>query len=55
MKGVHIRAWGLRRREAPLHLAILRPAFDVPGVGRFAIVKDSAGAFIGWITPAVED
>ena len=32
-----------------------RPAFDVPGFGRFAIVKDSVGAFIGWITPAVED
>ena len=31
--------------------AILRPAFDVPRVGRFAIVKDSAGAVVGWVTP----
>ena len=31
---------------------ICAPPFDVPGVGRFAIVKDSAGAFIGWVTPA---
>ncbi len=32
--------------------AIIRPPFDVPDVGRIAIVKDSAGAAIGWITPA---
>lgn len=31
---------------------IMRPAFDVPDVGRIAIVKDKAGAAIGWITPA---
>ena len=31
---------------------IARAPFDVPGVGRFAVVKDSTGAFIGWITPA---
>ena len=31
---------------------IRRPAFDVPGAGRFAVVRDSAGAFIGWVTPA---
>ena len=30
---------------------IMRPAFDVPDVGRFAVVKDGAGAFIGWVTP----
>ena len=29
----------------------MRPAFDVPDVGRFAVVKDSAGASIGWVTP----
>ena len=33
--------------------AILRSPFDVPEVGRIAIVKDSAGAAIGWITPAL--
>ena len=29
----------------------LRTPFDVPGVGRIAIVQDAAGAAIGWITP----
>lgn len=31
--------------------AVLRPAFDVPEVGRIAIVRDSQGAVTGWITP----
>jgi predicted enzyme related to lactoylglutathione lyase len=31
---------------------LLRPIFDVPGVGRIAIIKDPVGAAIGWITPA---
>ena len=31
---------------------ICRAPFDVPDVGRFAVVKDSAGAFVGWVTPA---
>ena len=34
---------------------IMRPAFDVPDVGRFAVVKDSAGASIGWVTPTVQE
>lgn len=29
---------------------VLRPPFDVPGVGRIAIVEDSTGAVMGWIT-----
>jgi predicted enzyme related to lactoylglutathione lyase len=33
---------------------LLRPLFDVPGVGRIAILKDPTGAAIGWITPASE-
>lgn len=33
--------------------AVLRPAFDIPGVGRIAIVRDSKGAVLGWITPAM--
>ena len=33
---------------------IERPAFDVPGVGRIAIVRDKAGCAVGWITPAEE-
>ena len=31
---------------------LLRPIFEVPGVGRIAIVQDPAGAVMGWITPA---
>ena len=34
--------------------SIERPAFDIPGVGRIAIVRDKAGSFVGWITPASE-
>ena len=34
--------------------AVERPAFDVPGVGRIAIVRDKAGSSIGWITPGTE-
>jgi predicted enzyme related to lactoylglutathione lyase len=33
---------------------IERPGFDVPGVGRIAVVRDKAGSAIGWITPAGE-
>ncbi|MCS0502331.1 VOC family protein [Ancylobacter mangrovi] len=29
----------------------LRPAFDVPGVGRIAVVSDTEGAVTGWISP----
>ena len=31
---------------------ILRPPFDIPNVGRIAIVKDSSGAMMGIITSA---
>ncbi len=31
---------------------ILRPPFDVPGVGRIAMLQDPTGALMGWITPA---
>jgi hypothetical protein len=30
---------------------IVRPAFDVPGVGRIAIVQDPTGAYLGMMTP----
>ena len=33
---------------------ILREPFEVPGVGRIAIVRDKAGAAVGWITPVGE-
>jgi uncharacterized protein len=33
---------------------LMRPSFDVPGVGRIAILKDPTGAALGWMTPAPE-
>ena len=32
--------------------SLIKPAFDVPGVGRIAILKEPGGAVIGWMTPA---
>jgi predicted enzyme related to lactoylglutathione lyase len=31
---------------------VIREPFDVPGVGRIAIVNDPAGITMGWMTPA---
>lgn len=31
----------------------MREPFEVPGVGRIAIVKDPSGAVSGWMTPAM--
>jgi uncharacterized protein len=31
---------------------VMKPAFDVPGVGRIVILKEPGGAGIGWMTPA---
>ena len=31
---------------------VLREPFDVPEIGRFAIVKDGGGAVLGWVTAA---
>ncbi|WP_181706344.1 VOC family protein [Chthonobacter rhizosphaerae] len=31
---------------------VVRPPFEVPGVGRIAIVMDATGAVSGWVTPA---
>ena len=33
---------------------VCREPFDVPGVGRIAIVQDPGGAVVGLITPAVQ-
>ena len=30
----------------------MKPAFDVLGVGRIAILTEPGGAGIGWMTPA---
>jgi predicted enzyme related to lactoylglutathione lyase len=35
--------------------SIQRPAFNVPGIGRIALLKDPTGAAIGWMTPAPSD
>jgi predicted enzyme related to lactoylglutathione lyase len=31
---------------------VMKPAFDVPGVGRIVILMEPGGAGIGWMTPA---
>jgi predicted enzyme related to lactoylglutathione lyase len=31
---------------------LMRPAFDIPGVGRIAILTEPGGAGVGWMTPA---
>ncbi|ODN71507.1 VOC family protein [Methylobrevis pamukkalensis] len=33
---------------------VVRPASDIPGVGRFGIVKDASGAVAGWMTSCAE-
>lgn len=32
---------------------VMKPAFDVPGVGRIAILSEPGGAMVGWMTPAM--
>ena len=31
---------------------VMKPAFDIPGVGRIAILREPGGAGVGWMTPA---
>lgn len=31
---------------------LMKPIFDVPGVGRIAILTEPGGAGVGWMTPA---
>jgi len=31
---------------------VMKPAFDVPGIGRIVILQEPGGAGIGWMTPA---
>jgi uncharacterized protein len=33
---------------------LMKPAFDVPGVGRIAILMQPDGAGIGWMTPVAQ-
>lgn len=40
------------KKAAKAGATVMKPAFDVPGVGRIVILKEPGGAGIGWITPA---
>ena len=31
---------------------LIKPIFDVPGVGRIAVLREPGGAGVGWITPS---
>ncbi len=31
---------------------LMKPIFDVPGVGRIAVLQEPGGAGVGWMTPA---
>lgn len=42
-------------KAASLGAQIRRPPFDIPKVGRIAIVEDPTGAVAGWMTPAPQD
>jgi uncharacterized protein len=42
------------QQETAAGAQLIRPIFDVPGVGRIAILKDPTGAGLGWITPATQ-
>ena len=33
---------------------LMKPAFDVPGVGRIAILMQPDGAGVGWMTPVAQ-
>jgi len=39
------------KKATPLGLKVMRAPFDIPGVGRIAILADPTGAAIGWMTP----
>jgi predicted enzyme related to lactoylglutathione lyase len=40
------------KRAVAAGAKVMKPAFDVPGVGRIVILKEPGGAGIGWMTPA---
>jgi uncharacterized protein len=40
------------KKAQNLGALLMRPIFDVPGVGRIAILTEPGGAGVGWITPA---
>ena len=40
------------KKAQSLGAQLMRPMFDVPGVGRIATLREPGGAGIGWMTPA---
>jgi uncharacterized protein len=40
------------KKAAKAGAKVMKPAFDIPGVGRIAILLEPGGAAIGWMTPA---
>jgi predicted enzyme related to lactoylglutathione lyase len=40
------------RKATAAGARLMKPIFDVPGIGRIAILMEPGGAGIGWITPA---
>jgi predicted enzyme related to lactoylglutathione lyase len=40
------------RKAVALGATLMRPIFDVPHVGRIALLTEPGGAGIGWMTPA---
>ncbi len=40
------------KRAVAAGATIMKPAFDVPGVGRIVILREPGGAGVGWMTPA---
>jgi uncharacterized protein len=39
------------KKAQSLGAKLMKPIFDVPGVGRIAILSEPGGAAIGWMTP----
>jgi predicted enzyme related to lactoylglutathione lyase len=40
------------KKAQSLGATLMKPIFDVPGVGRIAILREPGGAGIGWMMPA---
>jgi predicted enzyme related to lactoylglutathione lyase len=40
------------KKATAMGAEIMRPAFDVPGIGRIVIFREPGGAAVGWMTPA---
>jgi predicted enzyme related to lactoylglutathione lyase len=40
------------KRATAAGASLMRPLFDIPGIGRIAILREPGGAVVGWMTPA---